>query len=503
METKKCILLVRVSTDTQDYEGQLIQLRKKAEYDGYSHDNIIEIANKESAIKLSESEMMGLNELKEYIEKDSAINCIYIWEISRLSRQLDILFSMIKYLKDRSINLHIYNNNLSMFLQDGKENPTFSMFSAMFGSMAESEMKLKKERFKRSKDILKKQNKYTGGPILYGYKVDEEKNIVEDKETADNVRLMFQLYVSQEYSIKKMVRELSDRGIILAKNEYLAMHRLTILLSKVSYIGQYSGKGYHYPPIISEKLFEKCREIAKNNRIETKKVTKYTSIFKKIIKCECGYSLIGVPSHDKYVCMKCNNNIKYSLFNDIFYPLAQNFYYKYLLIGEQAKDDETISRIQELEGKIDVLKNNISKQEKKINKINHDIYINDKLDEKIGYEMLNEINKTMTADKEKMKKMIEEKELLSIKTSNEESEGPLMNQINATQAYDYSISDELKQKIVKKVIKEIRMKKISRFINQFTIIPVNPVYNDGKDELTIELNSRTKQPQIIEKGMTI
>ena len=113
--------------------------------------------------------------------------------------------------------------------------------------------------------------------------------------------------------------------------------------------------------------------------------------------------------------------------------------------------------------------------------------------------MLNEINKAMVQDKEKMKKMIEEKELLSIKTNNEESEGPLMNQINAAQAYDLNISDETKQKIVRKVVKEIRMKKISRFINQFTIIPTNPAYNDGKDSLTIELNSRTKQPIVIEK----
>lgn len=499
METKKCILLVRVSTDSQDYEGQLIQLRKKAEYDGYSESNIIEIANKESAIKLSESEMMGLNELKEFIEKDSLIDCVYIWEISRLSRQLDVLFNMIKYLKDRHINLYIYNNNLSMYLADGKENPTFSMFSAMFGSMAESEMKLKKERFKRSKDILKKQNKYTGGPILYGYRVDEEKNIVEDKETADNVRLIFELYASREYSIKKLIQELSDRGVILGKDEYYSVHRLIILLQKSEYIGQYSGKGYHYPPILSEKLYNKCREIAKNNRREPKKVTKYATLFKKIFKCQCGYAMVGVPSHGKYVCQRCNYVLNMQLINDTLYPIAQNFYYKYLLIGEQAKDDETINRIKELEEKIGILKNNMSKHEKKINKINHDIYINDKLDEKIGYEMLNEINKAMVVDKEKMKKMIEEKELLSIQSNNEESEGPLMNQINATQAYDLNISDELKQKIVRKVVKEIRMKKISRFINQFTIMPTNPVYNDGKNELIIELNSRTKQPIVIEK----
>lgn len=498
MENKKCILLVRVSTEAQDYEGQLFQLRKKAEYDGYSNDNIIEIANKESAIKLSESEMMGLNQMKESIEQDNSINCIYVWEISRLSRQLDVLFSMIKYLKDRHINLHIYNNNLSMFLVDGKENPTFSMFSAMFGSMAESEMKLKKERFKRSKDLLKKQNKYLGGPILYGYRADEDKNIVEDKETAENVRLMFQLYASQEYSVKKLVRELSDRGIIIGKTEYLAAHRLMILLSKSEYIGQYSGKGYHYSPILSEKLYKKCREIAKNNRNEPKKVTKYTSLFKKIFKCECGYTMIGIPSHNKYICNMCGNTLNMTLFNDTFYPIVQNFYYKYLLLGEEEKSVENVNKIKELEEKIEVIKANIIKQGKKINKINHDIYMTEKLDETIGYGMLNEINNSMAKDQAKMKKMIEEKELLSIQ-SNQQENDPLMNSINAAQAYDLNISDELKQKIVQKVLKEIRMKKISRFNNQFTIVPNNPAYNDDKNELIIELNSRTKIPQIIEK----
>lgn len=46
--------------------------------DGYKDKNIIIIEDKESAIKLSEEERHGLNKMKDHINKDKSIQCVYL-----------------------------------------------------------------------------------------------------------------------------------------------------------------------------------------------------------------------------------------------------------------------------------------------------------------------------------------------------------------------------------------------------------------------------------------
>ena len=55
MELKrKCILLVRVSTDAQDLAQQTDKVKSQALSDGYTEDSIIVIEDKESAVILSQ-----------------------------------------------------------------------------------------------------------------------------------------------------------------------------------------------------------------------------------------------------------------------------------------------------------------------------------------------------------------------------------------------------------------------------------------------------------------
>ena len=78
MELKrKCILLVRVSTDAQDLAQQTDKVKSQALSDGYTEDSIIVIEDKESAVKLSEEERNGLNRLKMLIDNDTLIDCVY------------------------------------------------------------------------------------------------------------------------------------------------------------------------------------------------------------------------------------------------------------------------------------------------------------------------------------------------------------------------------------------------------------------------------------------
>ena len=73
----KAILLVRVSTKAQDFDEQEREIYNMAIKDGYLPECIIPICEKESGIKLAEEERAGLNKMKELIEEDNDINCVY------------------------------------------------------------------------------------------------------------------------------------------------------------------------------------------------------------------------------------------------------------------------------------------------------------------------------------------------------------------------------------------------------------------------------------------
>ena len=77
---KKVILLVRVSTEQQSYNEQANDLIRKAKELGYNDSDMIIIAEKESGIKLKESERKGINEMKSHIEK-GGVDRVLIWEL--------------------------------------------------------------------------------------------------------------------------------------------------------------------------------------------------------------------------------------------------------------------------------------------------------------------------------------------------------------------------------------------------------------------------------------
>lgn len=117
----KCILLVRVSTESKKQEISLreqeTELFELALSKGYCEEDIIAICKQESALKRRyatsdekdaiEIKQQGLQEMEDAIKNDSSINCVFAWEISRISRREKVLFDELEFLTDRKIQLVI------------------------------------------------------------------------------------------------------------------------------------------------------------------------------------------------------------------------------------------------------------------------------------------------------------------------------------------------------------------------------------------------------------
>ena len=315
---KKAVLFVRVSTEKQTLESQIEALKRTAFIDGYSDSDLIVIAKKESGVKLKESEREGLNELKSVIIEND-VDCVYIFELSRLSRDPMTLYSVRdKIFKDNKVQLKCLKPTFSLL-----EEPERTKFDAMgslvfsiFGCFAEQEVVEKKERFHRGKAQKAIEGKYSGGTVPYGYEIDANKDnlLVINHDEADIIHTIFDLYEAG-YSLSRISQELRERGLkyqnyvnkkrspekdfgIWFVHQILTADLLTGRKTK----GATASFARSYPAIISEAQFDRCRKIAEDNNTSFGKVERIF-LAKGLIRCpECGANFRAYSSKIHYSC---------------------------------------------------------------------------------------------------------------------------------------------------------------------------------------------------------
>ena len=325
MSKGKCILLVRVSTQRQDFDEQERQLYDLAIADGYKDNEIIAICEKESGIKLKEDERRGLNRLKEEVAK-GGVTCVYAWEVSRIGRKKKVIFSITEFLADRGIQLIVKEPYIKLLNPDGTINDGAETVLTLFAQISESEMRNKQSRWARTRKHNAEVGKWNGGKnIKYGYTLDENNYYMVNEDEAKVIRLVYELYTTTAMGQTNLRNELRERGI------NLTLDRLQKMLSDIGYTGEpYTtdiyvngklSKGYtiKYPAIISREIFDKAEAKRLESNVNCYRGQSYY-FAKGLFRCPvCGYAYQGYKHNKIYCCLaykhdnkdiaKCNNNI--------------------------------------------------------------------------------------------------------------------------------------------------------------------------------------------------
>jgi DNA invertase Pin-like site-specific DNA recombinase len=347
----KAVLLCRVSTEQQDYEAQIRDLKKYAIKKGASEVHVI--AKKESGFKKID-EREGWNEAKIFFENNKDYNCLVVTEISRLGRRDTAIAEIKEFCETHKLSLFIKDIDLQLY-EYGQRKPESDIVFAVFQSIAVNEMSQKKERFRRSKENLTSQGYSIGGKVLFGYKrvFDEKKGknkFVPDEKTSKEVVEVYNKYL-EGGGIKQLVVWCIGRGM----SRYLHSNRnVTKMLSEVAYTGQKGN--VPYPVIISKELFNQVQEKKANSRIISDKQTKHTTLLSKLIQCPiCGTFLGGDYREGRPPVYRCNKHKKGNCENSsvISMNFVDSVVYSFLkenirkLIEERRKVDvdKTISDI--------------------------------------------------------------------------------------------------------------------------------------------------------------
>lgn len=491
----KCILLVRVSTESKKQKESIKEQEKElfdlALSDGYREDDIIPICTQESGLKRFyaktndekdeiEIKRQGLLEMENTIKNDTDINCVYAWEISRISRREKVLYDELEFLTDRKIQLIIKSPYIKLLHSNGDIDTNAKMAFSIFATLAASEMTNKLARFNRTKENKRAEGKYVGGFIPFGYTVDKDtREFIIKEEEAEIIRFIFNEYLNSNFSVYGLADELQARGVINYNNRNSAKTFVSIVLHNYAYAGlpatnrlkRKKISGNIYPPIVTIEMIDAAIAKAKLAISRPKTVVKNIYYGKGIIKCaECGCNYISRKYSAIYHCgsevNKCKNpQISINLMDSFLWEISKTL--KMLQIISQT-EEEKMKYQKQIEiniQKIDKIKQGL--------KDNEDAY-------NIIYELVK--RKRITLDKydDEAKKLDNEKEELRLQNNdlinkNFEMES-FLNKNNSKHTFDVSNinnieNDETRSEIIHEVIEKVILYKVDNGILKIELFP--------------------------------
>ncbi len=177
----KVIIYARVSTNSQDYDRQISDLREYAKRMDY---NVVkEFSEKISgAKKVAEREQ--LSELLKYVEAHH-IDKVLIYECSRLSRRIVDFLQVIEELNEQKVSLYIHQNGLETLLEDGSINPIASLVLGIIAQFNSMERSLIRSRMRSGYNHFRDNGGKVGRKTGYRKSQDDMR-----EEYAEEIRLL-------------------------------------------------------------------------------------------------------------------------------------------------------------------------------------------------------------------------------------------------------------------------------------------------------------------------
>ena len=139
---KNVCIYARVSTQSQDYQRQLSELREYATRMNY--EVVKEFSEKISGAKAI-AERQALTELLDYAAANR-IDKVLVYECSRISRRAIDFLQVIEQLTQMKVSVYILQNGLETLMADGSVNPIAQLVLGIIGQFNSMERSLIRSR---------------------------------------------------------------------------------------------------------------------------------------------------------------------------------------------------------------------------------------------------------------------------------------------------------------------------------------------------------------------
>lgn len=291
---------LRVSTQEQAIDGYSISVQKEKttqycaamSYDIYNTYSDEGFSGK-SLVRPAMEQMLG-------DIKAGRIDIVIVHKLDRLSRHVKDVLELVELFDKYDVKLYSLSENLDL------SSPFGRAALKMSATFSELERETIVERMQMGKDARAREGKYTvpGRHSPFGYKHDKENDrLIIDEREAEAVRKIFDLYVNQGYTFRKLYTYCKEAFPDLSyfTNEMCCKP----IIERPMYAGyfRYKGgeliKGTNFEPIIPYETFLQAQACVERNKTK-RSVENTPNLLTGLLLCgKCGNRYVG-KLYDRY-----------------------------------------------------------------------------------------------------------------------------------------------------------------------------------------------------------
>lgn len=239
-------------------------------------------------------ERPGLKRLLNDIEA-GLVDVVVVYKIDRLSRSMLDFLKLVEAFDQHGVTFVSITQSFSTTTSMGR-----LMLNVML-SFAQFERELTGERIRDKVAASRKKGIWMGGPVPFGYRVENRKLIIRDDEAAV-VRMVFEGFL-EIGSATIVAQRLNAEGIISRKGKAFDKGILYKMLGNRVYIGEAVHKDASYPgehkAIVSRELWDQVHAILQESpRVRASKTrTQMPALLKGLIFAPNGQAM--TPTHTR------------------------------------------------------------------------------------------------------------------------------------------------------------------------------------------------------------
>jgi len=222
---KTAVIYARYSSERQTEQSIEGQIRECTEFAKYNDITIVDTYIDRATTGTNDNRTAFQRLLKDCTKQ--AWDIVLVYKLDRFPRNKYEMAIHRKTLRDNGIKLISAKENIP-------DSPEGIILESLLEGMAEYYSAELSQKVKRGMRESRIKGQFTGGYLLYGYKV-ENKKVVIDEDKAEVVRRIFKEYASNVF-IKDIVAGLTNDGI-LNRGKAFAKNTIHHMLKNEKYAG--------------------------------------------------------------------------------------------------------------------------------------------------------------------------------------------------------------------------------------------------------------------------
>ena len=194
---------------------------------------------------ISTKKRENFNRMIEDASQDS-FDLIITKEISRFARNTLDSIQFTRQLLSYGVGVFFQNDNINTFDEDSE------LRLSIMSSIAQDELRKLSSRVKFGHQQAIKQNVVLGNSRIFGYTKDN-KRLVIDENQAVMVRELFELYATDNYSMKQIENIFWERGYRNSNGKKIAHSTMSGIIANPKYKGYYTGNKVRVVDMFTKK----------------------------------------------------------------------------------------------------------------------------------------------------------------------------------------------------------------------------------------------------------